>query len=54
MRQKEAKIEASATTDGTNLSEPIVSKNRRFKQKSFSKKKTENIYTAWERRSLSK
>lgn len=54
MRQKEARIEAYATMAGTNISEPIVSRNRQFKQNSFNKKKTENIYTTWERRSLCK
>lgn len=43
MRQKEAKIEPYATMDGTNLCEPIVSRNRQFKQKSFTKKETKYI-----------
>lgn len=45
MRQKEAKIEPYATMDGTNLCEPIVSRNRQFKQKSFTKKETKYIHS---------
>lgn len=45
MRQKKARREAYATMAGTNLSEPIVSRKRQFKQKYFNKKGDRKIYT---------
>lgn len=39
---------------GANLNEPILSRNRQLKQKYFTRKETENTYTAQERRPLSK
>lgn len=45
MRQKEAKITASASMDSTNLSEPLGSRRRQIKQNFFIKRRQE-IYKA--------
>lgn len=43
MRENEVRNAAYATTGGTNLGEPMASRNRNMKEKSFKKKETVNI-----------